>query len=317
MKNKYRIISVLCILTLISTFMTGCEKNKPEENTNGLYVYYIDSEEGCLVKDIVSLDKDVDTSTRNIAKYYIEAMMNPKDKTRISVINNNVKILDFSVSENILTVNFHNAYYNQSEKEELFFRAAFVLTLTQIEGIDYIGININGQPLLSNNNASTLLKASDFADISGGTNLENTTTDVNLFYANEKGDKLKCIKKSIKYDGSTTLEKFIVEELIAGPRQKGYYQSLPNDINVLDAFTRNGTCYVYLDIKIDSSILAVSEEVMVYSIVNSLSELSYIRKVQIIIDGNSEKMLRGKYDLDMEFSRNLDIVEEEKESQSE
>ena len=56
---------------------------------------------------------------------------------------------------------------------------------------------------------------------------------------------------------------------------------------------------------------------MVYSIVNSLSELSYIRKVQIIIDGNSEKMLRGKYDLDMEFSRNLDIVEEEKESQSE
>ena len=46
---------------------------------------------------------------------------------------------------------------------------------------------------------------------------------------------------------------------------------------------------------------------MIYSIVNSLTELGNINKVQILIDGEMNIHL-GEYDLSTPFERDLDMI---------
>ena len=53
----------------------------------------------------------------------------------------------------------------------------------------------------------------------------------------------------------------------------------------------------------------VSAQVSIYSIVNSLAELSTVHKVQFLVNGEGNVMFREVMDLEQEFSRNLDIME--------
>ena len=52
----------------------------------------------------------------------------------------------------------------------------------------------------------------------------------------------------------------------------------------------------------------VSPELEIYSIVNSLCELSYINKVQISINGETNVKFKDSISLEYTFTRNLDIV---------
>ena len=52
----------------------------------------------------------------------------------------------------------------------------------------------------------------------------------------------------------------------------------------------------------------VSAEVTIYSITNSLVELSNINKVQISVDGETNITFREKFNLSDLFERNLDLL---------
>lgn len=308
--KSYKCIKKLILLSLMIFLLVGCSGESDDDGTNnGYYIYYLSNEDNSITRELVEVKVDDEKNITNLARNVIEVMLNPEDREKYSsVINSNVKIIDYNIIDNVITINFTSNYNEQKKSAELMCRAGFVLTLTQIEGIDFVGINVNGQPLMINKGAS-LMKASDFSDVSPDSILDESDTEINLYFANENGDKLKSVKRSIKYDGSETLEKIIVKELIAGPKEEGFLRTLPKDVNLTDAYTWNGTCYVYFDTSINAPIVGVSDELVVYSIVDSLSELTYINKVQIIIDGAPNNKLHEAYALDSAFTRNLDIVE--------
>ena len=54
----------------------------------------------------------------------------------------------------------------------------------------------------------------------------------------------------------------------------------------------------------------IEEPVVIYSIVNSLSELSTINKVQISVKGDTSGVYRDSFPLDKLYERNLDYVAE-------
>ena len=67
--------------------------------------------------------------------------------------------------------------------------------------------------------------------------------------------------------------------------------------------TTDGVCYVNLDENFLMVVNNVSTDVSIYSIVNSLSELSNVNKVQILINGEVPSSFSSSV-----FERNLDIV---------
>ena len=97
----------------------------------------------------------------------------------------------------------------------------------------------------------------------------------------------------------------MVEELIAGPsgQIEGLYPSINPNTKIVNVMTKDGVCYVNLDENFLNVVNNVSTDVSVYSIVNSLAELSNINKVQILINGEVPSALSSAA-----YERNLDIV---------
>ena len=97
----------------------------------------------------------------------------------------------------------------------------------------------------------------------------------------------------------------MVEELILGPsgQIEGLYPSVNPQTKIINVMTKDGICYVNLDSSFLSAVNNVSTEISIYSIVNSLIELSNVNKVQILINGEVPANFATST-----FERNLDYV---------
>ena len=70
----------------------------------------------------------------------------------------------------------------------------------------------------------------------------------------------------------------------------------------------DGVCYVSLDENFKNQDYQVNEAVVIYSIVDSLTELSTISKVQISVNGDTRGTYRDNFKLSDMYDRNLDYV---------
>ena len=101
------------------------------------------------------------------------------------------------------------------------------------------------------------------------------------------------------------MERFIVEELILGPSGKveGLYPTINPETKILGVTTQDGVCYVNFDSGFLTSVNNVQAETAIYSIVNSLTELGNVTKVQILVGGE----VPAGYEKSV-YERNLEYV---------
>ena len=107
------------------------------------------------------------------------------------------------------------------------------------------------------------------------------------------------------------MERLVVDELLKGPGTDVAdvaYPTINPNTKVVSVSVRDGICYVNLDDTFLTQIYNVSSEVTIYSIVNSLAELTGVNKVQISVNGESDIMYRENISLSTVFERNLDLV---------
>ena len=129
-----------------------------------------------------------------------------------------------------------------------------------------------------------------------------------LYYADKLGDKLVKTSVAVAYSKNVSLEKMVVERLIKGPSDTSVYATLPTDLKLLNISVSNRVCYVNLSTTFLTEMVNVSNEIPVYSIVNSLCELDSVDAVKIMINGDSSKTFRESISLDSTFTFNEAIV---------
>ena len=71
-------------------------------------------------------------------------------------------------------------------------------------------------------------------------------------------------------------------------------------------------CYVNFVSTLTDVVIPVTPAVTIYSIVNSLCELSTVNKVQISVKSNTNIMFRDTIDLSSPLERSLDIIDTQK-----
>ena len=84
--------------------------------------------------------------------------------------------------------------------------------------------------------------------------------------------------------------------------------TVPEGTKLIKTTTKEGICYIDFNSSFLNKRAGLSDEVAVYSIVNSLAELSTVSKVQFTIDGVSVEKYGDGMVFDGIFERNLDIV---------
>ena len=198
------------------------------------------------------------------------------------------------------------AYLGLPTTTEILVRAAIVRTLTQLENVSYVGITVEDSQLYDSMGRPVgWMNAEQFIDNDGNEINTYELARVKLYFAAEDGLSLISAYREKYYSTSMQLERFVVEELIAGPSGKveGLYPCVNPNTKVINVTTRDGICFVNLDENFLTVVNNVPTEESIYAIVNSLVELSYINKVQILINGEVPSTFSTSV-----FERNLDIV---------
>ena len=106
-------------------------------------------------------------------------------------------------------------------------------------------------------------------------------------------------------------EKAIVEELIKGPRNKTFRTTIPPNTKLISIETIDKICYVnfskeYIENK---KWQELEECLIIWSLVNSLTQLDSVQKVQILVEGGKIDFKVDNVSLNQPFSRNEDIIQ--------
>lgn len=303
---------IFICFALCACMLWGCgTKDKELEDDTGK-IYFVDKNETKVTSEkfiFKSNDKE------GMLKELIEALnMEPENISYKKAKPEDVSIKEYSLNDNgQLTINFESNYFNLRGVSEILCRAAIVKTLCQIDGVDFIEFYVDGQPLVdSNSKPIGFMSGDDFIDNTGSDVNYYQNTTITLFFTNKKGNALIEKDIPITFDGTKTMEQVIIERLIQGPSEEGLYPTLPSDLKLLKTTTRDNICYVDFSSKFLEKLTDVSDEVVIYSVVNSLAELPAVNKVQFKIDGTVRKTFRENIEFDGLFERNLDIVKTEK-----
>lgn len=305
-----RILFFIAVL-LLAIGIIGCKNQDEEKVSSGEYwVYYLDKDKLSLVKEDY---EPCATKTDEVVAELLDKLTKPSEKDNYSVFQKKFSVMEVIVDEKVAYIHFTDDYLQMNDVQEVLFRTAVVKTIGQVKGIEYVSFYVREQPLTNDaGNVVGLMSPSDFIDDLEENFDEAQFAEVNLYFSDSTGQNLVVKEKVIAFKNNITLEQAVIEKLIAGAGMDGTKNTLPKGLKVLSVSVKDGICYVNFNSVFLDTIVDVSADVTIYSIVNSLCELPNIKKVQILVEGSSNKTFRDKYPLTTIFERNLDMLPPEK-----
>ena len=301
-RRKYLIYCFICML-----LFTGC-RQKEETVLEKNHIYYMNLEETGLTPEKYKITGE---TTEEQLESMLEAMQEASDSTEYkSVFVKETAIEKWEIHNEALELYFAPAYYDMETSYEVLFRAAIVQSVVQIEGIDYVCFYVDDEPLLDMEGQEIgYLIGEDFVQNIGPSLHTYEEGEVTLYFANEKGSKLKEETIIVTYNSNTLYEKMIVEKLLEGPKEKMLYPTIAPDTRLLGVSIKDDICYVNLDESFLTTVYSLDPNVTVYSIVNSIIDAGNCSKVQILLNGEANVMYRDSIDLSEPFTKNTEIVE--------
>ena len=296
------------LLLAIPLLMAGCRKQQ-QMDESGYRIWYINQDETCLKYENKELQSK---NEEGLLREMMEVMREtPTDDELKPVIPEDVELLDFDFEHNQLYLDFSPEYKKMPKVYEVLCRAAIVRTLGQIDGVEYVDFQVNGEPLTDLEGKEIgLMNEDQFIENAGEEINAYKTADLTLYFSNKAGDKLVEQRVAMEYNSNISLEKLIVEQLIAGPPFEGAYPTIPSETKLLNISIKDNICYVNLDEGFLGTGYNVIESIPVYSIVNSLIENTDAQKVQISINGETNRMFRESINFDTIFEKNEGLIEQ-------
>ena len=298
-----RKIGSLLLFFACAVLLAACGKHR-DGNVVVYPVYYVSNSETKVEMHEHEMQAE---SEEDMLQELMDCLSTVPDKLEYKApLSMGFQVLGMNVQEGKVQINVDGAYKNMPPTTEVLVRAAIVRTLTQLPNISYVGITVDGQQLYDNaGEAVGWMSADQFIDNDGNEINTYELTRIKLYFANEEGDKLIAAYREKHYSTNTPLERFVVEELISGPSGQvpGLYPTVNPETKIINVMTKDGICYVNFDSSFLTVVNNVSTELAVYSIVDSLVELSNINKVQILVNGEVPSSFTTTT-----FERNLDYV---------
>ncbi len=308
-KRRMRLLlGIIPLLLAGGLGLMGCTEQQAAPGEGTVSVYYINKAETKVTPVTRTLE-----STEKGAQVaeLIEALKENPVELSLRTPVSGYEINGWEMSDTLLVVDVSEEYRRAQPTTEVLIRAALIRTLTQVAGIDYVSLTVNGEALTDNLGVTVGPMTADmFIDNAGNEINAYEKVRLKLYFANETGDGLVESSVACVYNSNISLEKLVVERLVAGPVEgtQGVYPVVNPSTKVLSVTVKDGTCYVNFDDNFLTQMYNVTGDVAIYAIVNSLVELSNVNKVQIAINGETDVTYRETFHFTTVFDRNLDLV---------
>lgn len=307
MANKKRgwLLLLLCLFCL-----AGCSQKKlSADPAAGRYaVYYLDK----TATKLTPLIYETQTTDRNqlVGELMQQFLHVPSAEDLITATGDKTRYESFSFDEKVLYVYFDENYQDLKTERKTLCAAALTATLSQIDGVEHVGIYSGGKPL-AGVDGSLLgpFSANDFVNSVSDVN-SYETVDLQLYFAAADGKKFTEETRGVTYRADTLLEQVAVEQLIAGPRGSGK-AVLPSDTKLLSISVNENICYLNFSREFLNPVTDVSPDVSLYALVDTLTGLRTVQRVRIAVEGSQNVLFRDSISLDALFEQNLDYIGKE------
>ncbi|MBR1391509.1 MAG: GerMN domain-containing protein [Lachnospiraceae bacterium] len=309
-----RKISIWMIVFLMIFLLCGCGQDT--DSDSDYYIYYMNTEKTTLVPQPYELQAEPRASADLRIQELYEALCEDADSMGcVRIIPDDVKMVGYQLEESQLSIYWNKTYAKMSTPEEILCRAAVVKTMIQLPEVSCVAFYVGEAPLTDSKGALVgLMTEESFVENPGEQINAIQSTVLHLYFSNEAGDGLVEEEREVQYSTSMSMEKLVMEHLLKGPERPGMKGTIPSGTHLIHVTTTNGICYVNFDEGFLNQNYEIQEPIVLYSVVDSLSELANVNKVQISVNGNSGIVYRESYSLEKPFERNLDFLSENLES---
>lgn len=226
------------------------------------------------------------------------------------ILNGKVKFLTIDMNDgaNIIT-NFSTEFLCGDTSKDMLRVYSVVKTLCSLNSINSVKVLVDGKEILSpDGNVIGSLTTTDIK-LTDEVN-EGEIHDVTLYFTKDNTNKLYPEKRSIKITDQRPLAQHVVQELINGPKTEGLLSCVSNSSTLLSVTISDNKCYVDFKNGFLSKNSGSTEHKLltIYSIVNSLTELDSVGRVQFLIDGKRVDAF-GDIKLNGLFERNEELID--------
>lgn len=273
MTKSHKKVFLLLIVIAALYLAYSCFRKEEVVPTMTTNLYFFNKDNST----IVSCEKEIQYDDRNdlFEKTVNELIKGPSGKKYNPIMSKDVTLKSINISDKIMTVDFSGEY----DKENLLTTYAVIKTMSQFPDVEKVQVTISGRSALF-----------DGAMSGEEINLESDDdylAGINLYFADKKKNKLVREYRKINISDTQPIEQYIVSELIKGPNNDNNTSLLSSDTGVISVETTEGTCYVNFKQDFISKNIASDnvQKLIVYSIVNSLTEREHIKNVQFLIEG--------------------------------
>lgn len=302
-KLLYLLLSIMMLLLL-----TGCDEEQQEK---GEYqIYYLNMERSKIVAE--EYDSTGAEGEQLIQELLTKLKSAPESSKLRQTIPSNVNVNSFKINGAYVYVDFSREYNALKPTEEVLVRAAIVKTLLQTDVCSLVTFTVDSEPLLNPDQSLVgSMTADSFVENPGKQINGSVEAKLTLYFASKDGTKLVKENRTVHYSTNISVEKLVMEQLIEGPKKSGSLATVPSGTKLIAVTVVDGVCYLNLGESFRNQNAEVNEEIVLYSIVNSLTELPNVNKVQISINGSTDGDLRYFYELSKMYQRNLEYLKED------
>ncbi len=276
-------------------------------------LYYISADGGYLLPEVHTVEYPPDGGVQALIA---ELQKTPNNAALMkSPISEDVKLLDAALTDGedglTLSLNFSRRVDTNVQQSALSY-AALIYTLTGfIPDVETVQISIGGVPLGAVDGVTGLsdgLQRSDFIGYIG--------SSAPLYFADKKSDLLIEVSRSME-QGETWSARARVLELLKGPLQgegTSIWPVMPTgatEADIISVDVYGDTAYLNLSQHFKDAcagLSARSEMLLVYAMVNTVTAMDGVSKVQFLIEGRQTQTLAGTLCLADPFLKNYGLI---------
>ncbi len=309
MNEKHRLILALlaiglALVAIIGGIVTTVDRRSDKTDVD---FYFINS----AGTGIVSTRKSVRyTDDNDLVNNTIEKLRRgPSNRKLGEVMPRDTQIKRVVLMESgRLTVEFSQEFLLEDASKNVLNTYAVVKTLCSTPCVSEVKVLVEGKPIRDRDgNRLDYISASDI-------NIEteeyhSEVRKVALYFANDTKTQLVREMRSIKITDQQPIEQYIINELIEGTDKKNSKSLLSDDTVLVSVDVEDNICYLNFksNFLTENSGVETHEKLVVYSIVNSLTELQTIGRVQFYMDGKRVEKF-GSISIDDYLSRDTTII---------
>ena len=295
------------VLICACAFCACSSLQSDDKEANVLTVYDLSADMTHIIADEYAPEDDTDTG-KMVGQLLQRLIDGPRGNRSSSVIPEEVTGVTYRLGPETVIVDLGGSFNAAAKVRKTLCVASIVRTLCQLDGIYAVSFSTDGVPLCDSQSVPIgLLTPESFVENDGAAINAYERAQLHLFFADESGQMLVEKIENITYNSNISMDRLIVDNIVSGPKSTDAFATIDPSTVVNSVTTMDGTCYVNLSNDFLNKTSNVSDDVMIYSVVNSLTQLGNINKVQLLIDGRTDASL-GERDLSSTFERNLELV---------